>query len=317
MYSTRETKSRGFDPTARPFQGAPRLRGLSRDQEREVAALIVGGDQAARNRLVLANLGLVITIARKYQGHGLALDDLIGEGNLGLIRAAENFDPEFGTRFSTYAGYWVKQAIRDALINRTATIRLPSHMVRLMTRWEHAEQFLRQEHKRPPSFDAVAAHLGLTQKEQKLVQRAQHTFRVKHGSSIQADQGDRSADVPIDACSRNDDGLRVQEEHEDLVSRMRCLDQRELRVLESRFGLDGESPLTLKEVGKHMGLTKEWIRVIEKRAIRKMGSLPSHHKGVRMDMHATRTEPYHGEKSQVEGVPHGREVHRRDSQLGP
>ena len=272
MYSTRETKSRGFDPAASPFQGVPRLRGLSRDQEREVAALIVGGDQAARNRLVLANLGLVITIARKFQGRGLALDDLIGEGNLGLIRAAEDFDPDFGTRFSTYAGYWVRQAIRDALINRTATIRLPAHMVRLMTRWEHAEQFLRQEHKRPPSFDAVAAHLGLTQKEQKLVQRAQHTFRVKPESSIQADQGDRSSDEPIDAYSRTDDRLRIQEEHEDLAARMRCLDERELRVLESRFGLGGDSPLTLKEVGKHMGLTKEWIRVIEQRAIKKLGS---------------------------------------------
>ncbi len=281
-----------------------------------MAALIVGGDQAARNRLVLANLGLVITIARRYQGHGLALDDLIGEGNLGLIRAAEDFDPGFGTRFSTYAVYWVRQAIRDALINRTATIRLPAHMVRLMTRWEHAEQFLRQEQKRPPSFDAVAAHLGLTQCEQQLVQRAQRTFRVKRASSIQADQADRSADVPIDACSRTDDEIRVQEEHEDLVSRMRCLDQREFRVVESRFGLGGESPLTLKEVGKHMGLTKEWIRVIEKRAIRKMGSPPSHHKGVRMDMHATRPERYHGVESQVEGVPQGRDVQRRDSQLG-
>ncbi len=277
MYSTTVRNRQGFDPAAKPFKGVPRLSGLSRDQEREVAALIVGGDQAARNRLVLANLGLVITIARKFQGHGLALDDLIGEGNLGLIRAAEDFDPDFGTRFSTYAGYWVRQAIRDALINRTATIRLPAHMVRLMTRWERAEQFLRQEKKHPPSFDEVAAYLGLTQSEQKLVQKAQHTFRVKHESSIQADQGDRSSDEPIDAYLRTDDSIRTQEDREDLASRMRCLDERELRVLESRFGLGGESPLTLKEVGKDMGLTKEWIRVIERRAIRKLGSLRSVH----------------------------------------
>jgi RNA polymerase primary sigma factor len=243
-----------------------------------MAALIAGGDQAARNRLVLANLGLVMTIARKFQGHGLALEDLVGEGNLGLIRAAEDFDPDYGTRFTTYAGYWVRQAIRDALINRTATIRLPAHMVRLMTRWKRAEQFLRQEKKHPPSFDEVAAHLGLTQSEQELVQKAQHTFRVKPESSIQADQGDRSSDEPIDAYSRTDDRLRIQEEHEDLAARMRCLDERELRVLESRFGLGGESPLTLKEVGKDMGLTKEWIRVIEQRAIRKLGSLHSVHK---------------------------------------
>ncbi len=279
MYSTTESNRQGFDPAANPFRGVPRLRGLSRDQEREAAALIAGGDQAARNRLVLANLGLVITIARKFQGHGLALDDLIGEGNLGLIRAAEDFDPDMGTRFSTYAGYWVRQAIRHALINRTATIRLPAHMVRLLTRWERAEQFLRQEQKHPPSCDEVAAHLGLKQSEQKLVQLAQHTFRVKHASSVQADQPDRSSDEPIDACSPTDEGLRTQEEHEDLASRMRCLDERELKVLESRFGLGGDSPLTLKEVGKHMGLTKEWIRVIEQRAIKKLGSPRRIHEG--------------------------------------
>jgi len=275
MYSTTESNHQGFDPAASPFQDAPRLGGLSRDQEREVAALIAGGDQAARNRLVLANLDLVITIARKFQGHGLAFDDLVGEGNLGLIRAAEDFDPDFGTRFSTYAAYWVRQAIRDALINRTATIRLPAHIVRLLTRWKRAEQFLYQEKKYPPSCDEVASYLGLTQSEQKLVQKAQHTFRVKPESSIQADQGDWSPDEPIDAYPRTDDRIRTQEDREDLESRMRCLDERELRVLESRFGLGGESPLTLKEVGKDMGLTREWIRVIERRAIRKLGSLPS------------------------------------------
>jgi len=277
MYSTTVRNHQGFDPTAKPFKHLPRHRGLSRDEEREVAALIAGGDQAARNRLVLANLGLVITIARKYQGHGLALDDLVGEGNLGLIRAAGDFDPDYGTRFSTYAGYWVRQAIRDALINRTATIRLPAHMVRLLSRWKRAEQYLCQEKKCPPSFDEVAAYLGLTQSEQKLVQRAQHTFRVKHESGIQADQDDWSSDEPFNAYPRTDDSVRTQEDREDLASRMRCLDERELRVLKFRFGLGGESPLTLKEVGKHMGLTKEWIRVIEQRALRKLGSLRSVH----------------------------------------
>ncbi len=278
MCSRAENNHQGFDPAANPLKDVPRLGGLSRAEEREVAALIAAGDQAARNRLVLANLGLVITIARKYQGHGLALDDLVGEGNLGLIRAAQDFDPDFGTRFCSYAGYWIRQAIRDALINRTATIRLPSHLVRLLARWERAEQFLREEKKYPPSFDEVAAHLGLTQSAQKLVQKAQHTFRVKPESRIQADQCDWSSHEPIDAYSRPDDRIRSQEDREDLASRMRCLDERELKVLNTRFGLGGESPLTLKEVGEVMGLTKEYIRVIERRAIRKLGSLPSVHK---------------------------------------
>src|SRR5271165_4058741 len=103
---------------------------LSAAEERELAEAIARGDHDARGRMIEANLRLVVKIARDYLGRGMLIDDLIGEGNLGLIRAAEGFDPGFGTRFSTYAGYWVRQAIRDALINRTATIRLPAHMVR-------------------------------------------------------------------------------------------------------------------------------------------------------------------------------------------
>lgn len=275
MYSTTERNHDRFDHTMQPSNDAPRQRGLSRDQEREMAALIAGGDQAARNRMVLANLGLVVTIARKFQGRGLALDDLVGEGNLGLIRAAENFDPDFGTRFSTYAGYWVEEAIRDALINRTATIRLPAYMVRLLTKWNRAKQSLHQQWEYPPSFDEVASHLGFTEREQKLVQMAQRTFRLKPDSRMQADQGDWSSYEPIDDYPGPDDRIQTQEDREDLASRMRCLDERELRVLESRFGFGGESPLTLKEIAEHMGLTREWISVIEKRAIRKLGSLPS------------------------------------------
>jgi RNA polymerase primary sigma factor len=277
MYATRVSNRRCFDPATNPLKHIPRLRGLSRDEEREVAALVAAGDQAARNRLVLANLGLVIMIARRFQGHGLALDDLVGEGNLGLIRAAEDYDPDYGTRFSTYAGYWIKQAIRDALINRAATIRLPAHIVRLLTRWDRAEQFLCQEKKSRPSFDEVAEYLGLTESEQKLVQRAKDTCRVKHEGAIQAHQGEWSAEEAVDTYPLTDESIKIEEDREDLAARMRCLDERELRVLESRFGLGGESPLTLKEVGKDLGLTKEWIRIIEQRAIRKLGATSSVH----------------------------------------
>ena len=135
---------------------------LSREQERQMAALIARGDKAARNRLVLANLGLVVTIARKFQGRGLAMDDLVGEGNLGLIRATEAFDPSFGTRFTTYASYWIEEAIRDALINRTAMIRLPAYMVGVLTKWDRARQSLHNQWGYPPTFEEVANHLGLT-----------------------------------------------------------------------------------------------------------------------------------------------------------
>ncbi len=121
--------------------------------------------------MIQANLRLVVKIAQDYVGRGIALDDLIGEGNLGLIRAAEEFDPRFGVRFSTYASYWIKQAIRHALINTTAAIRLPAHMVGLLTKWRRAEQALCRQAGRAPSFDEIASFLGLSEAQKVLVAR--------------------------------------------------------------------------------------------------------------------------------------------------
>jgi RNA polymerase primary sigma factor len=275
MCSMTECNHHGSNPAAHGSEDAHLQHGVSRAQEREMAALIASGDQVARNRMVLANLGLVVTIARKFQGRGLALDDLVGEGNLGLIRAAGCFDPDFGTRFSTYAAYWIEEAIRDALLNRTATIRLPAYITRLLTKWHRAKQALHQQWEYPPSFDEVASHLGLTERERKLVHMAQRTLRIKQESDFHADRGDTYFYEAIDTSVGPDDGIQIQEDREDVESRMRCLDERELKVLEFRFGFNGESPLTLNEIGKHMGLTREWISVIEKRAIKKLGSLPS------------------------------------------
>jgi RNA polymerase primary sigma factor len=135
---------------------------LSASEERSLAEAIASGDRDARARMIQANLRLVVKIAREYVGRGLVLDDLIGEGNLGLIRATEEFDPRFGTRFSTYASYWIKQAIRHALINTTATIRLPAHMVGLLTKWRRAERALTREFGCAPTNEQVAVSLGLT-----------------------------------------------------------------------------------------------------------------------------------------------------------
>ena len=131
--------ARAFSAHAAPTHGDALL---SAAEEIALAQAIASGDLPARNEMVSRNLGLVHTIARAYAGRGLDTDDLVGEGNLGLIRAAEDFDPRFGTRFSTYAGYWIKQAIRHALTNTTATIRLPAHMVTLLSKWRKAERSL-------------------------------------------------------------------------------------------------------------------------------------------------------------------------------
>src|SRR5262249_34749903 len=136
---------------------------LSHDEENTLAALIAQGDHEARNHLVQANLGLVVKIARRYMGRGLIMDDLVGEGNLGLIRAASQYKPGFGTRFSTYASFWIKEAILSALINTTPTIRIPGHMTRLLWKWRRVEHALTCAGSREPNFHEIASVLGLNQ----------------------------------------------------------------------------------------------------------------------------------------------------------
>ena len=183
MYSASETTHRDFEPAIHPSQDVSCRRGLSREQEREMADLIAAGNQAARNRMVQANLGLVVPIARAFLGRGLMFDDLVSEGNLGLIRAAEDFKPGFGTRFSTYATYWIKEAIRHALFNTTATIRLPRYMVRTLTKWRRMERNLCREGDHIPDFEEVASNLGLSERQKSLVRFAHRAIRLRPAGS--------------------------------------------------------------------------------------------------------------------------------------
>src|SRR5215212_3003885 len=142
---------------------------LSADEEKELAHKIEKGDSEARDQMVRANLRLVVNIARSYTGKGLGLQDLIEEGNLGLLRAVEGFDPGMNTRFSTYASYWIKQSIKRALVNSAKTIRIPAYMVELLTKWRRATAILQDRLKRPPTTDEVATELGLPQKKLSIV----------------------------------------------------------------------------------------------------------------------------------------------------
>lgn len=243
---------------------------LSAVEERELAGDIARGDSDARNRLIKANLRLVVKIARDYLGRGMGLDDLIGEGNLGLIRAAEDYDPRFGTRFSTYASYWIKQAIRHALINTTATIRLPAHMVVLMTKWRRQERALCRENGCQPSFDEVATALGLTETQRELVVKARRASQLKLESGIGDDDGSWTPDESLDAHDGPDAAMEAEDECWELMRRMNRLDDRERLVLSLRFGLEGQKPLTLKEIGRRLGVTREWVRKIEIRAVHKL-----------------------------------------------
>jgi len=242
---------------------------LSAAEERSLAEAIASGDVDARKRMIQANLRLVVRIARDYLGRGMLLDDLIGEGNLGLIRAAEDYDPRFGTRFSTYASYWIKQAIRHALINTTATIRLPAHMVGLLTKWRRAERAFAREFGVPPTFEQVAVTLGLTDSQKVMVEKARRARQLR----LEGNGEDGGAWSPDDTSASPEApgaSLEADDERQNLLRRLDRLDARERAIVELRFGLKGNAPLTLKEVGMRLGVTREWVRKIEMRAVRKL-----------------------------------------------
>jgi RNA polymerase primary sigma factor len=245
-------------PATAVLPGAPRDTPLlSAEQERELAQGVARGDAAARDRLVRSNLGLVVTIARRYLGHGLDLDDLAAEGNLGLIRAARDFKPEFGTRFSTYAAHWIRQAIREALTNTAATIRLPAHMVGLLRKWRRAERLLSRELGESPTEEQVAAQLGLTDAQREMVRRARRAGKLQLESGIAGDGNAWSPEEAPDDREAPEAALEAVDQRHHLLRRLDRLDAREREIITLRFGLGDGEPQTLKEVGLRLGVTHE------------------------------------------------------------
>jgi RNA polymerase primary sigma factor len=246
---------------------------LTAVEERSVANAIANGDKDARTRMIESNLRLVVSIARDFMGRGLPLDDLIAEGNLGLIRASEEFQARFGTRFCTYASYWIKQSIRHALINTTSMIRLPAHMVQLLTRWRRAERLLCREQGNTPSFDDVASALGLSEAQKKLAANALRALDFQPQGNVILETGLPCREDSWDCCEAS---VQADDERRFLLQRMQRLEKRECTVLELRYGLKGEGPLSFKEIGHRLGVTREWVRKIQLRAIRKLGESAAH-----------------------------------------
>jgi len=243
---------------------------LTPQEEITLARRIRRGDKQAREQMITANLRFVVKIARDYQGLGLPLLDLINEGNIGLIKGVQRFDPRKGAKLSTYASWWIKQAIRRALSNTSKTIRLPVHVVDKMAQIRKAEVRLHETLDREPTDEEIAGDLGLSARRIRQYREAARApvsldspISTDDATTVSEHVADANAVAPFDELVRNTDNALVQEV-------LATLDKRESRILAMRFGLDDGQPKTLEEVGEHLGVTRERIRQIQEQALVKM-----------------------------------------------
>ena len=270
---TPETAERAKEILSLYLDDIRRIRLLTAEEEQALARRVQAGDAEAERQLVEANLRLVVAIARRYLNRGLSLLDLIEEGNVGLLHAARKFQPDRGTRFSTYATWWIRQAIVRALANQASTIRLPVHVELLLGRSEKKRRALSQDLGRAPTTQELATALGWP------VAEVEHLDTVRQQPlSLDAPAGPdgdaRIGDTVRDPSSVPGEGLAaILRARADLAGVMQDLPDTERRVVTLRFGLDGDEPMTLESIGRQMGVTRERVRQIEAAALKRLRAL--------------------------------------------
>lgn len=243
---------------------------LTIQEETDLAERIKMGDKEARDHMIRANLRLVVKIAGDYSGYGLSLNDLISEGNIGLMHAVERFDPEKGGKLSTYGAWWIKQSIKRALANQSKTVRLPIHMVDKIARMRRIASILTEALGREPTDDELADELGLPRHKVAMLKQA-----ALRPTSLDAPVNDGEAteygDIISDESASNPlEILTDKNLHDQIDGLLSILDERERRIIDERFGLNGLKPMLLEDVGREFGVSRERIRQLQNSALSKM-----------------------------------------------